>query len=667
MVKSGSSAAYQKVQEVKRKAHARPDAAKVGAFGIPSLRDSGLETSSSHHILKQPELNREAYQDFEDSIVESSEEAFRVFKEQVRVIALGLDLSPPHLEKIVIDGAVVSPPRPETDFELKTCGQRIVESPPREVEQQEGFLPISSEALRMLECDHLHPPDPYNQIVEAQLRETGFYYVSQIGVIKGQSAMINVLIERWRPETHTFHFPVGECAVTLEDVAVILGLPTNGLPVTGPTMNSFEALEAECLHHFGVAPSKNECRGSFIKLTWFRGVRDRIVLNDDVSMQMYVKCHIMLLFGKVLFADKSGAGVHWKFLPLLRNFGQIIQFSWGSACLAHLYRSLCRATRVDCKEMDGPLTLLVSWAWIRLPFLAPIPGNPRVFLIANRWHNWDRQNYAYRYKTLAQYRRLLDDLEEGQFLWQAYGIGYIDPDVIPLAIHHNSVVWSATVPLISFECIEWHATDRVRRQSGLTQGVPSEVQDLGASHGEVLTGPKNQDWANTHSRWVMQWTNRYSHILSEDFEHLHYPLEIYIHWYREAYGDHLQLSNLVFEENPEGPPPPPPPPAPEPEPEPVAVPPPPPPPEPPHQGVEYFAPYVPYTHPSDYYSASVPSHHQFWGGPHSEYGEQPSFSQLLGLMASGSHQSHSECLLTRAEVMKRREGSYKVEILDVFR
>ncbi|RYR69341.1 hypothetical protein Ahy_A03g015889 [Arachis hypogaea] len=360
-------------------------------------------------------------------------------------------------------------------------------------------------------------------------------------------------------------------------------------------------------------------------------------MNDDVSMQMYVKCHIMLLFGKVIFADKSGAGVHWKFLPLLRNFGQIIQFSWGSACLAHLYRSLCRATRVDCKEMDGPLTLLVSWAWIRLPFLAPIPGNPRVFPIANRWHNWDRQNYAYRYKTLAHYRRLLDDLEEGQ----AYGIGYIDPDVIPLAIRHNSVVWSTTVPLISFECIEWHATDKVRRQFGLTQGVPSEVQDLGASHGEVLTGPKNQDWTNTHSRWVMQWINRYSHILSEDLEHLHYPLEIYMHWYREAYGDHLQLSNLVFEENPEGPPPPPPPPAPEPEPEPVAVPPPPPPPEPPHQGVEYFAPYVPYTHPSDYYSASVPSHHQFWGGPHSEYGEQPSFSQLLGLMASGSHQSHS--------------------------
>ncbi|QHO00712.1 uncharacterized protein DS421_13g408770 [Arachis hypogaea] len=225
--------------------------------------------------------------------------------------------------------------------------------------------------------------------------------------------MINALIERWRPKTHTFHFSVGECAVTLEDVAMIRSLPTNGLPVTRPTMSCFEVMEAECLHQFRVAPRKADCRGSFIKLTWFRGLKDRIVLTDDIHIQMYVKCHTMLLFETILFGDKSGAAMLWKFLHLLRNFAGIIQFSWGSACLAHLYRSLCRATRVDCKEMDGPLTLLLTWAWIRLPFLAPIPGNPRLFPIANRWRSWDRENYAYRYHSLPHYRRLLDEMQEG--------------------------------------------------------------------------------------------------------------------------------------------------------------------------------------------------------------------------------------------------------------
>ncbi|RYQ99177.1 hypothetical protein Ahy_B07g087065 [Arachis hypogaea] len=57
---------------------------------------------------------------------------------------------------------------------------------------------------------------------------------------------------------------------------------------------------------------------------------------------MYVKCHIILLFGTILFVDKFGAAVHWKFLPLFRNFPGIVQFSWGSTCLAHLYRALCR-------------------------------------------------------------------------------------------------------------------------------------------------------------------------------------------------------------------------------------------------------------------------------------------------------------------------------------
>ncbi|RYR75465.1 hypothetical protein Ahy_A01g000003 [Arachis hypogaea] len=228
-------------------------------------------------------------------------------------------------------------------------------------------------------------------------------------------------------------------------------------------------------------------------MTWIIGLKDRTVLVDDIQIQRYVKCHIMLLFGAILFGDKSGVAVHWKFLPLLYNFVGIIQFSWGSTCLAHLNRSLCRATCVDCKEMDGPLTLLLTWVWIRLPFLAPILCNPRLFPIANKWRNLERENYACRYHTFAHYRRLLDDMQEGH-------------------------------------------------------GVPNQERDLGASHGKVLTGPKNQDWSDTNSFW----TNRYSHVLAYDLVPLHYPLEIYMHWYRGTFGAHLQISDLVFQENPKG-------------------------------------------------------------------------------------------------------------------
>ncbi|QHO22830.1 uncharacterized protein DS421_12g358460 [Arachis hypogaea] len=406
----------------------------------------------------------------------------------------------------------------------------------------------------MLTCNHPLPPDRYNDRAEDLLRLTGFYHASQIGVVQCQKALVNALIERWHPETHTFHLPIGECAVTLEDVALILGLPTDGLPVTGMIMSSFEAFEAECLIQFGVAPLKLDCRGSCIKLTWLRNLKENLELTDDISIQRYVRCHIMLLIGTILFGDKSGAGVHWKFLPLLRDFVSIGQYSWGAASLAHLYRALCRASRYNCKEIDGPLRLLLCWAWMRLPYLSPLPREPRSFPLANRWRNWERGDRRYRYLKLDHFRKAFDELQEGQFVWVAYAVDRVDPNIIPPEIYMQSVVWSTTVPLVSFECIEWHATDRFRRQFGLVQGQPNQERNLEKAHGEVLTGPKNLNWATalSHSVWVMHWSNRHNYVLFELPMPSQHPLDSYMRWYRSKYGDHLNLSNLVGQDNDEG-------------------------------------------------------------------------------------------------------------------
>ena len=45
-------------------------------------------------------------------------------------------------------------------------------------------------------------------------------------------ALLTALIDRWRPETHSFHLPCGEATITMQDMAMILGLPLEGNAVT---------------------------------------------------------------------------------------------------------------------------------------------------------------------------------------------------------------------------------------------------------------------------------------------------------------------------------------------------------------------------------------------------------------------------------------------------
>src|SRR5512133_498676 len=52
-------------------------------------------------------------------------------------------------------------------------------------------------------------------------------------------SLLAALVDRWRPETHTFHLPCGEVAPTLQDVSYLLGLPLAGDAV-GPVTTAVD-------------------------------------------------------------------------------------------------------------------------------------------------------------------------------------------------------------------------------------------------------------------------------------------------------------------------------------------------------------------------------------------------------------------------------------------
>ncbi|MFQ6634319.1 hypothetical protein Gotur_011621 [Gossypium turneri] len=81
-----------------------------------------------------------------------------------------------------------------------------------------------------------------------------------------QYDLIFAIVERWRPETHTFHLPYGECTITLDDVELQLGLPIDGNAVTG--VSSISRPVALCYDLLGRSPS--EGKFASLRFSWLK-------------------------------------------------------------------------------------------------------------------------------------------------------------------------------------------------------------------------------------------------------------------------------------------------------------------------------------------------------------------------------------------------------------
>ncbi|KAL0555422.1 hypothetical protein IC582_009367 [Cucumis melo] len=194
---------------------------------------------------------------------------------------------------------------------------------------------------------------PFDQRIAPYLEATGFLGVSQVGFMQLDWHLITALVERWRPETHTFHMPCGECTITLQDVAVQWELPVDGEPLTGSLRYNWMLI---CNDYLGVVSP--DMKGQRLSLPWLAEQFEELPPDADiVSVQRYARAYIMQLIGGFLFADKSNNLVHCMFLQFLFDFDQAGTYAWGAATLAWLYRELCRASNAQSLEIAGPLML----------------------------------------------------------------------------------------------------------------------------------------------------------------------------------------------------------------------------------------------------------------------------------------------------------------------
>ncbi|CAN1142039.1 Protein MAIN-LIKE 2, partial [Linum perenne] len=159
--------------------------------------------------------------------------------------------------------------------------------------------------------------------------------------------LVTALIERWRPETNTFHLVPGEATITLEDVEVLTGLPTTGRPlIVSPDEQPVPEI---CEQWLGIQPPPNAVQGRTIKVAWVKRLFDR--LPDGASGEVityHARAYTWVLVAGVLLADRNGDHIPVHLLQLIGDPRVASTYSWGSAVLAWLYKVMGRAAFFFC-------------------------------------------------------------------------------------------------------------------------------------------------------------------------------------------------------------------------------------------------------------------------------------------------------------------------------
>nr|XP_043638233.1 serine/threonine-protein phosphatase 7 long form homolog [Erigeron canadensis] len=183
------------------------------------------------------------------------------------------------------------------------------------------------------------------------LKDVGFFQIFKVVVQKLDHPLITMLVERWRPETNTFHFSIGEATVTLQDVQVIWGLLIYGPTVTGEWVTETRNVDYwnnMCMEYLGFFP---------IDVADFDNLKT--VGSNFTPYCLYKARKIILaIIGSEIFLDANTYDVSLNFCRNLRDLRKEGRKSWGIAVLACLYRNLSKGSMPARKGIDGSLLLL---------------------------------------------------------------------------------------------------------------------------------------------------------------------------------------------------------------------------------------------------------------------------------------------------------------------
>ncbi|QHN93726.1 uncharacterized protein DS421_17g595120 [Arachis hypogaea] len=349
----------------------------------------------------------------------------------------------------------------------------------------------------------------------------GLYHLARLNDrwFRLDEALVSAFVERWRPETHTFHMPFGECTITLQDMAYQLGLPVDDRYVSGclsefhiyieggrPAWVWFQEL-------LGVTPPPSQVQKYAVNCSWFQETFGECPEDaDEETVRRYARAYIMILLGTQLFADKSGNRIHIRWLPYVARLEELGTYSWGSAALAWLYRCMCRVANRHVVKLAGSLQLLQSWIFWHFPRFRPAGYETFSWPLASRWSGYNPSG-SEKGPRVAMWRLRIDRLQDREFIWMSYS----SPDVLQV-LHpevlepRHMALWRSVTALIYFAVIEWHQIDRVLPQFGGVQ--PPPLPALNIDFLMSKDGRGGDRWFPSYlQKWHLYWDSRQESVL----------------------------------------------------------------------------------------------------------------------------------------------------------
>ncbi|KAL5142774.1 Protein MAIN-LIKE 1 [Glycine soja] len=289
--------------------------------------------------------------------------------------------------------------------------------------------------------------------IEGLIAGTGLSSLIACSVNTGDRGLLSAFVEWWHRETSSFHLPVGDLTITLDDISSLLHLLVIGDLYAFQPLHVDDAVQM-LVDLLVVSPESAraetvQCREPYVRLQWVHDIYQR---RCQAGHWTAAACaYLRHLLGCTLFANKSATNVHVVYLEALRDLSMTERYAWGVAPLVHMYDQLN-----DC------------WIYEHFPSVTESTADQDYDEASPRVCRWIATKKTVKRIRTPSYRERLDRLRILDVCWIPYG-------------EHREVR-------------DFHVrscySERVVRQFGYTQTIPAPPIDSWVSYDDI------------HDRWM---------------------------------------------------------------------------------------------------------------------------------------------------------------------